>query len=50
MLVDMCRYVYTSGGHVCNMFGDKYKPCWNTCLHHVYIYVYNMLEHMFPLY
>ena len=30
MLVNMCRFVYTSGGHVCNMFGDKSRPCCKT--------------------
>ena len=22
--------------HVCNIFGNKFKPCWDTCLHPVY--------------
>ena len=30
------------------MFGHNFKPCLKTCLQHVYINVYTILEHMFP--
>ena len=26
------------------MFGDKFKPCLKTCVHHAYIYVYTIFE------
>ena len=32
------------------MIGDKVWPCLKMCLHHVFIFVYTMLYHMFPSY
>ena len=42
--------LHNARGHVCNILGDKFKPCLKTSLHLVYIYVFTMLEPMLPPY
>ena len=37
-------------GYVCNMFRDKLKPCLKTHLHHVYIYVCQLLVSIVALF